>query len=357
MQGARDMARAGEPGLAFAAHTAAGGVAVPAWDGEDMADLLALQAMPPASPAPPAASTTVANAAEAAAVVTGASPGPAPSVFRTCCGDANAHGRSYGGQILAQAVMAAARTVPAGAADAPPRAPSMMQFLFLQGTLHAQAVDLVVTPLQDGRRFSSRHVRGVQGAGRVVLDAQVSFAHALPAPAHGAPPAFAATEDPERLPSLADLPAAWGPEVQRAGGYTFQTKPAIDFRLAEARDGLRLDTREPRLRFWLRLRARVGDGVAEQAAAFAYLSDWWINYAALGAHLADLGEGPGLYVASLNHALWWHRPFRADQWLHVEATSPAGAAGRGFSVARVHDRQGRLVASVTQECLMSPRET
>lgn len=127
---------------------------------------------------------------------------------------------------------------------------------------------------------------------------------------------------------------------QRAGGYTFQTKPAIDFRLAEARDGLRLDTREPRLHFWLRLRARVGDGVTEQAAAFAYLSDWWVNCAPLGAHLADLGERPGLYVASLNHALWWHRPFRADQWLHVQATSPAAAAGRGFSVARVHDRQG-----------------
>jgi len=311
---------------------------VPAWDGADIAELLAMVPLDSA---------------------VGASAGP--RTFRTRCGDANAHGRAYGGQILAQAVMAAARTVPQAGAGSSPRAPSMLQFLFLQGTLHAEAIDLTVTPLQDGKRFSSRHVRGVQGAGRAVLDAQVTFAQPMPAPAHGAPAPFRPDEDPERLPSLADLPAAWGRTVQRAGGYTFNVKPAIDFRLAVAREGpngLRLDASEPRLRFWLRLRSRIGDGAAEQAAAFAYLSDWWVNYPALGSHLDGLADGPGLYVASLNHAIWWHRPVdvRADEWLHFESVGPAAAAGRGFNIARVHDRSGALVASVSQECLMAPRE-
>ena len=63
----------------------------------------------------------------------------------------------------------------------------------------------------------------------------------------------------------------------------------------------------------------------------------------------------GLYVASLNHAIWLHRPLRADDWLHFDSRSPSAASARGLSVARVHDRAGRLVASATQECLMAPR--
>lgn len=309
-----------------------------AWDGADIAELLQMHTVGGPEGARSGART-----------------------FRTRCGDANAHGRAYGGQILAQAVMAAARTVPRSPEAAVPRAPSMLQFLFLRGTLHAEPIDLTVTPLQDGKRFSSRHVRGVQGQGRAVLDAQVTFAQPMPAPSHGAPAPFGPEEDPERLPGLADLPAAWGRTVQRAGGYTFNTKPAIDFRLAVVPSGpnaLLLDPREPRLRFWVRLRARVGRGRAEQAAAFAYLSDWWVNYPALGPHLEGIADGPGLYVASLNHAIWWHRPLdvRADEWLHFESVGPAAAAGRGFNIARVHDRSGALVASVSQECLMAPRD-
>jgi acyl-CoA thioesterase-2 len=60
-------------------------------------------------------------------------------------------------------------------------------------------------------------------------------------------------------------------------------------------------------------------------------------------------------VASLNHAIWWHRPFRADEWLHFDCVSPAAADGRGLTLARIHDRHGRMVASATQECLMAPR--
>ena len=99
----------------------------------------------------------------------------------------------------------------------------------------------------------------------------------------------------------------------------------------------------------------LDDDPAQHAAAFAYLSDWWLNFPASGGYIDALDGTPGLYIASLNHAIWLHRPFRADEWLHVESISPAAAGGRGLSVARVHDRAGRLVASATQECLMAPR--
>lgn len=290
---------------------------VPAWSGHDFAELMALEDR-------------------------------GGGLFRTRVGDANAHGRAFGGQILGQALAAAARTAPPG------RAFTAMQFMFLQGTLWEEALDLQVTPLQDGKRFASRHVRGVQRGNRLVLDAQVSFAVPIEAPEHEAPPAVA-LEDPETLPRPQDLPPEWARSMQRAVGYALESRAAVDFRLAEPPPHLRLALPEPRLRFWLKTRERLADDPALHAAVFAYLTDWWVNYPGTGAHHVEAEAAGGLYVASLNHALWQHRALRADEWLHFDCSSPSAAAGRALSVARVHDRAGRLVASVTQECVMAPR--
>jgi len=290
---------------------------IPVWDGVGLADLLALDAI-------------------------------APSTFRTRCGDANAHGRAFGGQILGQALMAAARTAPEG------RLCTAMQFMFLQGTLWDEALDLHVTALQDGKRFASRHVRGMQRGNRMVLDAQVSFAVPIESPAHGAAPRVA-LEDPESLAPVSELPPEWNDSVRRAVGYEIRVKPVLDFRFAHPPPALRLSLPEPRLRFWVRVRERLPDDPALHAAALAYLSDWWLNFPAIGGHQAEAEARGGLYVASLNHAIWLHQPMRADEWLHFDSVSPAAGSGRGLSIARVHDRQGWLVASATQECLMVPR--
>jgi len=76
-----------------------------------------------------------------------------------------------------------------------------------------------------------------------------------------------------------------------------------------------------------------------------------MSKASISTSAFDIGSRK-LYISSLNHALWLHRPVRADEWLHVETQSPCAASGRGLSVARFHDLQGRFVASGTQECLM-----
>lgn len=297
------------------------GERVPPWDGRDLVELLSL------APA-------------------------GPTRFRSRFGDANAHDRAYGGQILGQALMAAAQTVPDG------RQATMLQFLFLQGTVHEQPVDFEVTALQDGKRFSARHVRGSQAGGRKVFDAQVTFAVPWGAPSHGAAPvpASATLEDPETLPRLADLPAAWSAAIQRTVGYLSETKDhVIDLRMPGAASGMPLDPAEPRQRFWLKACRELPEGAHLHAAAFAYLSDWWLNFCAVGAHVeALLARGQSLYVASLNHAIWFHHPVRADEWLHFDCISPSAASGRGLAIARVHDRAGRLVASATQECLMTP---
>lgn len=268
-----------------------------------------------------------------------------PWRFRSCHGDANLNGRSYGGQGLGQAMRAAAMTV------APERQATAMQFMFLQGSAPDRAIDFEVTPLQDGKRFSSRHVRARQGE-RIVFDAQVSFAVSLDAPAH-ADASTALESQPEELASLPPAPWPWEEALRRLGGYSLNEKSCMDFRIPDVERQLAPATAGARLRFWLRAREPLAPEPGLHASAFAYLSDWWLNFSSLGPHLDALRDGRRLYISSLNHCIWFHRPFAADQWMHVDSRSPCAAEGRGLSIAQVHDRNGRLVASASQECLMA----
>lgn len=266
--------------------------------------------------------------------------------FRTRFGDSNRNGRSYGGQGMGQAMTAASMTV------SPDRFATMMQFLFLQGTVPGEPIDLDVTHLQDGKRFSSRRVRGTQSDGRIVFEALFSFAIPSSAPEHATPTA-ALESRPEDLPSLLDLSAFARIGLGHLGSYSPHEKACIDFRIPEIDRQLSPDLSETRFRFWLKARETLPANPRVHVAAFAYLSDWWLNFSSLGAHITDLDDSRPLYISSLNHCVWFHRPFAADQWLHFGSESPCAAEGRGLSMARIHDLDGRLVASATQECLMA----
>lgn len=269
-----------------------------------------------------------------------------PNGWRTRRGDANLNGRSYGGQLLGQAMQAALMDMPVA------RAATMMQFQFLQGARPGQAIELQVTPLQDGKRFSSRNVRGAQGPGRFVFDAQVTCALPLEGPSHSVPSIAPAAERPEDLPRLDELDAKLRQSLQKLGGYSEDQKPSIEFRIPDPEHQFRPQAGQGAFRFWMRAAHALPDDPRIHAAAFAYMSDWWLNFSPLVAHLPALGERR-IYVSSLNHALWLHRPFRPDQWLHVASRSPASGQGRGMAVAAVHDGHGRHLASLTQECLMN----
>jgi acyl-CoA thioesterase II len=292
----------------------------PAWDGAEIADLLALAS-------------------------------PQPGHFRSLLAEVNEHGRVYGGQLLGQALAAAARTIPAN------RPATAMQFMFLAGALPDLPIDYEVAGLQDGKRFSSRHVRGSQSGRRIVCDANVSFATAIDSPEHMAPaaPDCGLDKDPESLPELSDIAGPEATTIERTLAYWFRSHVAIDFRAPFVDDLLRPDPNQPRMRFWIRMRRPLPDEAPLHAAAFAYLSDYWINYAGCIAEVRPIAEaGSELYVASLNHAIWWHRALRADDWLLFDCVSPSGAIGRGLSIGRIYDRAGKLVASATQECLLAP---
>jgi acyl-CoA thioesterase-2 len=232
-----------------------------------------------------------------------------------------------------------------------------MQLLFAAGGLPEQSIVFDVTTLQEGKRFSARNVRGAQKGGRILCDANVAFARPMDSPAHAAaaPADCGLDRHPDNCARLEDL-APDADEVERTLNYMYRGHRAIDMRAPFAGDlmpGRRED--EPRMRFWIRLKQTLPDDPALHAAAFAYLSDYWINFAACIAHVQGISKRGGLlYVASLNHAIWFHRPLRADEWLLFDCVSPSGAFGRGLAVARVYSRDGLLVASATQECLLSP---
>ncbi len=191
---------------------------------------------------------------------------------------------------------------------------------------------------------------GHQGDGQAVLSAQATFCAAQPGPRHAAP--FAAPEDPDSLPDLAVIPDVLMAQLRPLGPYSQHIKPSMDFRIPEIERQLSAASAEPRLRFWIRSRQPLAASSRAQAAVFAYLSDWWLNFSSVGGHLRDLQSRAPLYLSSLNHCIWFHRAFSPDTWMHVETESPCADGGRGLSIARVHDRDGTMLATSIQETLM-----
>ncbi len=250
--------------------------------------------------------------------------------------DSNLNGRVFGGQLLGQA-LAAAQHCCSGLE------PATLHCLFLQGARTDQPLHYQVTPLQEGKRFTSLHVGGRQGERRV-LDAQVTFQAPLTGFFH--------------MQEAVDLP---GPdEVEPIGAiedgrWARFEKPFLQLRIIEPHLYLRECSPEPAIAYWIKLRERLPDAPAVHAAALAYLSDFWINSAAISFHVPVEQARERLFVSSLNHSLWFHRPPVADDWLLFVCESPSMQNGRGLTQVRIYDRSRHLVASIAQDCLISER--
>ena len=284
-----------------------------AWDGQDLPDLLALEKLD-------------------------------TNLYRNRRHDPNMNGRAYGGQVLAQALMATMDTVPLD------RMPTVLQAIFLQGTRIDVPLDFKVETLQEGKRFSSRHVRGTQGD-TSSIDAHCSFQVPLNGPEHQFPDAAPAPAA-DTLKTNREVFAEWKDRFD-SSSINIVPKPAIDMRFIDPARELFPDFSQPRVRFWLRLRNRLSDDLRLHALALAYLSDYWMNYGAVAPHMATFEPGTALYIASLNHSVWFHAPCRADEWLQVVTEGTRAGNGRALSKALVYDERGVLAASVTQEYLLS----
>jgi acyl-CoA thioesterase-2 len=245
----------------------------------------------------------------------------------------------YGGQLFAQGIVAAERTVPAG------RVAHSAQAQFLEAGRHDIPVRYRVEHVRDGRSFSTRRVSGFQGDRRVV-DLNVSF-H-VPEPGVEHQREMPGTKPPIELPELTQV-------MESASSL-----PHLPWR----REWAGLDVRyvpdnlqavsgpDPAIQqVWMRTRDRLADSRALHRHVIAYLSDHLLLAAALLPHGLMLGDRD-LPRATLNHSIWFHDDARADEWLFIDQHSPWAGGGRGLSFASVYTEDGRLVASLAQEGLI-----
>lgn len=255
--------------------------------------------------------------------------------------------RVYGGQVLGQALMAAANTVESDRAIH-----SLHGYFLLAGD---PQIDIVyeVERIRDGGSFTTRRVRGVQ-QDRAIFAMSASFHKAEDGYEHQS--AMPDVPPPETLPSAKALMSsmlAHLPENMRA--YWDREHP-IDVRIVDASRYASRDPRPATQSIWLRTNGALPDSPLIHQAVLAYASDFTLLDTALIAH-GKLLFDRDIQLASLDHAMWFHRPFRADDWLLYVQDSPSASGARGYCRGAIYDRQGRLVASTVQEGLMRKRDT
>lgn len=250
--------------------------------------------------------------------------------------------RVYGGQVLAQCLSAAVSTV---AGD---REVHSQHAYFLRPGNPALPITFEVEKARDGQSFSSRRVVASQG-GKTILVSSLSFQQ----PSYG----------DEYQPGMPDVPPPEALVSERQLGLEasniseeimITTGPDLDVRVVEPVDWENPRPRQPRLEVWMKTTGPVADIPGRQQALLAYLSDAFLIDVCLIAHGRHFVDSQ-LQVASLDHALWFHSEFRADDWLlHVVEASAIGG-GRGLAHGSFYTREGKLVANTVQQGLMRKR--
>lgn len=251
-------------------------------------------------------------------------------------------GRVYGGQVLAQTVVAASRTLP------PERSVHSMHGYFLRPGDPTDGITFSVDRIHDGRSFSTRRTQAFQ-SGVPIFSMIASFQDEDPGLEHFEPV-------PGGVPQPEDAPVLDVDALHPVSRRIFSESP-VDVRhvtspLYASADGPQV----PRQAVWMKLRRAITDDPAVHRAALAYLSDLTIQESIMRAH-GVAWNAPGLKVASLDHAMWWHRPGRVDDWLLYVQESPNARGGRGLATGRIYTRDGALLASVAQEVMVRvPRD-
>jgi acyl-CoA thioesterase-2 len=247
--------------------------------------------------------------------------------------------RVFGGQVAGQALVAAARTV-----EREDVAVHSLHAYFLRPGDPAVPILYEVDRIRDGRSFITRRVVAIQH-GRAIFNLSASFhkheeglEHQLPMP--DVPPA-------ESIPTFAER---WAPYAEKLGEWYTRPRP-IDTRTVNWAPPDRREPLPPEQYVWLRADGRLPDDPILHACVLTYASDMTLLDTTLQPHRGRYREDH-LMMASLDHAMWFHQPFRADEWLLYAQDTPASAGGRGLARGLIFTDDGRLVVSVVQEGLI-----
>ncbi|PVG84044.1 acyl-CoA thioesterase II [Nocardioides gansuensis] len=250
--------------------------------------------------------------------------------------------RVFGGQVAAQAVMAAVRSV-----DAELMMHSLHSY-FLRPGDHSVPIIYDVERIRDGRSFSTRRVVARQH-GRPIYFLTASFQRPEDGYDHAdRMPEVRPPEESMRMPDV----------VRRLGGEAEAARWDREWSALDARyvgvsgKGMPEDPDHPaQAQLWIRVDGRLDDEPRTHLAAFTFASDLTLLGATLVPHGVSI-TSPTLMPASLDHSIWFHRPFRADEWWLYDQVSPTAVGGRGLATARVFTQDGTLVATVAQEGLI-----
>lgn len=251
----------------------------------------------------------------------------------------------FGGQVLGQGLMAASRTVEG-------RLPHSLHAYFLRPGNHSMPIDYEVQRVRDGGSFSVRRVIARQD-GKEILTGSVSFQvaeegfeHQLEMP--DAP-------DPDTLKSEQEYGEMLAPQVPEPLRQTLTRERPIEIRPVDPVNPFRPEPRPPHKQSWFQAQGRLPDDPVLHRCLLTYASDFSFLGTSLNPHGVTFMDRH-MQVASLDHAIWFHRPFRMDEWLLYDKDSPSASGGRGFNRGNFFNQKGQLVASTTQEALIRRRE-
>lgn len=254
-------------------------------------------------------------------------------------------GRVYGGQVVAQALQAAQMTIP-------DRICHSLHCYFMRPGEEGKPIIFRVARDHDGRTFATRRVIASQN-GEPILNMLLSFQTPEDGFEHSDP--MPQVTPPEELVSEADLWRANADKIPAPLREHMLRPRPLEFRHVYTLNPLAPVAREPRHASWFRTVAPIGDDPTLHRAVLAYASDMTLLTTCGLPHAISYFD-PQFQIASLDHAVWFHDYFRADDWLLYVTESPWAGGGRGFNRGKIYTREGKLVASVAQEGLIRHRK-
>ena len=249
--------------------------------------------------------------------------------------------RVFGGQVAGQALVAAARTI-----DDPGRLVHSLHAYFLRPGDPTVPILYEVARIRDGRSFTTRRVVAIQH-GKAIFNLQASFHRAEPGLDFQEPMA-SDVPDPTTLPDFATRMA---PHRERLGEWYDRPRP-IDTRYVDSAPTDREGPQPPTQKVWLRADGPLPDDPVLHACVLTYASDMTLLDTTIRPHGISAWGWEGLHMASLDHAMWFHRPFRVDEWLLYDQWAPSTSDARGLAMGQIYTQDGRLVVTVVQEGLI-----
>ncbi|WP_221798123.1 acyl-CoA thioesterase [Oceanobacter mangrovi] len=269
----------------------------------------------------------------------------APNLFLGQCSDLGFR-NLFGGQVLGQALSAAMRTL-----DGDVQRewwPHSLHAYFLRPGNTTDELAFDVTRTRDGRSFANRQVM-VDQQDKTVMSFMCSFQRHEDGFNHQ--DSMPQAEGPEGIASQVELARQWRDCFPERLQQIYTADKPIEMRVVNPINIFQPDVREPRKFVWMKTSAPLRDSVRLHATLLAYATDFNLLTTALHPHGVSVYQKE-MQVASLDHSIWFHRPFRMDDWLLYAIDSPSASGGRGFCRGQIYNRHGVLVASVAQEGLI-----